>query len=104
IAILEAIIFALNGAKVLLIDADLRRPAVHLRVKGEYIDTSSSRNAGLSSVLSGKSSWKEAVQVWPDLPNLHLLLAGPLPPLPSELLGLKQMENLVAALLLQYDF
>ncbi len=104
IAILEAIIFALNGAKVLLIDADLRRPAVHLRVKGEYIDASSSRNAGLSSVLSGKATWKEAVQKWPELPNLHLLLAGPLPPLPSELLGSKQMENLIADLRLQYDF
>jgi succinoglycan biosynthesis transport protein ExoP len=104
IAILEAIIFALNGAKVLLIDGDLRRPAVHLRVKGEYIDTNSSRNVGLSSVLSGKASLKEAIQVWPDLPNLHLLLAGPLPPLPSELLGSKQMENLVADLRSQYDF
>jgi polysaccharide biosynthesis transport protein len=104
IAILEAIIFALNGAKVLLIDADLRRPAVHLRVKGEYIDTNSSRNVGLSSVLSGKAAWKEAIQVWPDLPNLHLLLAGPLPPLPSELLGSRQMENLIAELRTQYDF
>jgi polysaccharide biosynthesis transport protein len=104
IAILEAIIFALNGAKVLLIDADLRRPAVHLRVKGEYIDTSSSRNVGLSSVLSGKATLAEAIQVWPDLPNLHLLLAGPLPPLPSELLGSKQMENLIADLRSQYDF
>jgi capsular exopolysaccharide synthesis family protein len=104
ITILEAIIFALNGAKVLLIDADLRRPAVHLRVKGEYIDASSSRNVGLSSVLSGKTTWKEAVQVWPELPNLHLLLAGPLPPLPSELLGSKQMENLIADLRLEYDF
>ncbi len=104
IAILEAIIFALNGAKVLLIDADLRRPAVHLRVKGEYIDTSSTRNVGLSSVLSGKATWKESIQVWPDLPNLHLLLAGPLPPLPSELLGSKQMENLIADLRAEYDF
>ena len=104
IAILEAIIFALNGSKVLLIDADLRRPAVHLRMKGEYIDKSSSRNAGLSSVLSGKATLAEAVQVWPDLPSLHLLLAGPLPPLPSELLGSKQMENLIADLRSQYDF
>ena len=104
IAILEAIIFALNGAKVLLMDADLRRPAVHLRVKGEYIDTSSARNVGLSSLLSGKATLKEAIQVWPELPNLHLMLAGPLPPLPSELLGSKQMENLIADLRSQYDF
>jgi polysaccharide biosynthesis transport protein len=104
IAILESIIFALNSTRVLLIDADLRRPAVHLRVKGEYIDPHSSRNAGLSSVLSGKATWKEAIQEWPDLPNLHLLLAGPLPPLPSELLGSKQMEDLLAELRTQYDF
>ena len=104
VAILEAIIFALNGSKVLLIDADLRRPAVHLRVKGEYIDTNSSRNVGLSSVLSGKATLKEAIQIWPDLPNLHLLLAGPLPPLPSELLGSKQMEDLLQELRGLYDF
>ena len=104
VAILEAIIFALNASRVLLIDADLRRPAVHLRVKGEYIDSHSSHNVGLSSVLSGKATLKEAVQEWPDLPNLHLLLAGPLPPLPSELLGSKQMEDLLAELRTQYDF
>ena len=104
IAILEAIIFALNTSRVLLIDADLRRPAIHLRVKGEYLDSHSSGNVGLSSVLSGKATLKEAVQEWPDLPNLHLLLAGPLPPLPSELLGSKQMEDLLAELRTQYDF
>jgi Mrp family chromosome partitioning ATPase len=91
IAILEAIIFVLNGSRVLLIDADLRRPAVHLRLKGENIDYNSSRNVGLSSVLSGKATLKEAIQEWPDQPGLHLLLSGPLPPLPSELLGSQQM-------------
>jgi polysaccharide biosynthesis transport protein len=104
VAILEAIIFALNGSRVLLIDADLRRPAVHLRVRGESIYTNSSHNMGLSSVLSGKATLKEAIQAWPEQPNLHLLLAGPLPPLPSELLGSKQMEDLLTELRKQYDF
>jgi len=104
IAILEAIIFVLNGSRVLLIDADLRRPAVHLRLNGANIDHNSSRNVGLSSVLSGKATLKEAIQPWPDQPGLHLLLSGPLPPLPSELLGSQQMVNLVQELRTQYDF
>lgn len=97
IATLMAITFALNGSRVLLIDGDLRRPAVHLRfrmVKGQ----------GLSSVLSGKASPSEAIVPWADLPNLHVLPSGPVPPLPSELLGSKQMEDLLAELRQAYDF
>jgi polysaccharide biosynthesis transport protein len=97
VAGLTAITFALNGSKVLLIDADLRRPAIHLRFR-------MGKGLGLSSVLSGKSTLKEAVVEWPDLPNVHILTSGPVPPLPSELLGSKQMEDLLAQARAQYDF
>ena len=97
IAGLMAITFALNGSNVLLIDADLRRPAVHLRFR-------MGKGVGLSSVLSGKSTLQEAIVQWPGLPNLRLLTSGPVPPLPSELLGSKQMEDLLAQARAQYDF
>lgn len=97
ISTLMAITFALNGSRVLLIDADLRRPAVHLRFR-------MSKGLGLSSVLSGKASPSEAIIPWADLPNLHLLPSGPVPPLPSELLGSKQMDDLLVELREEYDF
>ena len=97
IAALMAITFALNGSKVLLIDADLRRPAIYLRFK-------IGKGLGLSTVLSGKASFREAVEAWPDLPNLQILPSGPVPPLPSELLGSKQMEDLLAQARSDYDF
>jgi polysaccharide biosynthesis transport protein len=97
IAGLTAITFALNGAKVLLVDADLRRPAIHLRFR-------MGKGLGLSSVLSGKATLDEAVVAWPDLPNVHILTSGPVPPLPSELLSSKEMEDLLTRARAEYDF
>ena len=97
VSTLSAITFALNGSKVLLIDADLRRPAVHLRFR-------IGKGVGLSSVLSGKATLDEAIIEWKDMPNFHIMTSGPVPPLPSELLGSKQMENLLAELKTRYDF
>lgn len=97
VAGLTAITFALNGSRVLLIDADLRRPAIHLRFR-------MGKGLGLSSVLSGKATYQEAIAAWPELPNLHILPSGPVPPLPSELLSSKQMEDLLAQIRGNYDF
>lgn len=97
VACLTAVTFGLNGSRVLIIDADLRRPAIHVRFRV-------GKGLGLSSVLSGKATLKDAVTEWPDLPNLHILTSGPIPPLPSELLGSKQMEDLLAQARAEYDF
>jgi capsular exopolysaccharide synthesis family protein len=97
VACLTAITFALNGSKVLIIDADLRRPAIHLRFR-------IGKGLGLSSVLSGKSTLSEAVTEWPDLPNVHILTSGPVPPLPSELLSSREMDDLLAKVRGDYDF
>jgi polysaccharide biosynthesis transport protein len=97
VATLFGITLALGGARVLVIDADLRRPSVHLRFR-------IGKHSGLSSVLSGKSELRDAIIEWPPLPNLHLMPAGPTPPLPSELLGSRQMEELCSTLREQYDF
>ena len=97
VASLTAIAFALNGSRVLLIDADLRRPSIHLRFR-------MGKGLGLSSVLSGKATSQEAIVEWPDLPNVHILPSGPVPPLPSELLGSAQMETLLTEMRAKYDF
>jgi polysaccharide biosynthesis transport protein len=97
IACLTAITFALNGSRTLLIDADLRRPSIHARFK-------ISKQVGLSTLLSGKLPFSEAVVPWTELPNLHLIPAGPVPPLPSELLGSDQMKLILEEMRAQYDF
>src|SRR6202522_4137108 len=97
ICTLEAIVFALNGSRVLLIDSDLRRPSVHLRFR-------ISNKVGLTSVLTGKSTLQEAIVTVPAVPSLHLLPAGPIAPMPAELLGSLQMQRLVEGLRSSYDF
>ncbi len=97
VATLFGITLALGGARVLVIDADLRRSTVHLRFR-------LGKQTGLSSALSGKSTLKDSIVEWPKMPNLHIMTSGPTPPLPSELLGSKQMEEMIAALRPNYDF
>ncbi|HET6215819.1 MAG TPA: polysaccharide biosynthesis tyrosine autokinase, partial [Acidobacteriaceae bacterium] len=94
---LESIVFALNGARVLLIDSDLRRPSVHLRFR-------IANKIGLTSVLTGKTALQEAIVSVPGVPSLHVLPAGPVAPMPAELLGSLQMQRLVEGLRANYDF
>lgn len=97
VATLSAIILALSGARVLLLDADLRRPSVHTRFK-------IANRVGLSSILSGKATPEEAIYQYPKVPTLQILPAGPIAPMPAELLGSKEMHNLVDSLRSRYDF
>jgi len=81
-----AISIAMAEQRVLLIDADMRKPSVH-----RYFGTES-RN-GLSEILAGLSS---EIKLRPtDIDNLSILTAGQIPPNPAELLGSKQMDLLL---------
>jgi polysaccharide biosynthesis transport protein len=84
----------LTNRKVLLIDADLRRPRLH---KAFQLDNSN----GLSTYLSG------AIQEIPvqscDEPGLSVLTSGPVPPNPSELLGSARFGQLLAGLEPKFD-
>ena len=85
-----------DGARVLLIDADLRHPSVahHLGLEG---------SAGLAHVLSGQMSPKDVVQnYWK--PNLHILPAGKRPANAGVLLGSDTMRIMVEQALTQYDY
>jgi capsular exopolysaccharide synthesis family protein len=97
ITTLESIVFALNGARVLLIDSDLRRPSVHLRFR-------IANKVGLTSVLTGKTPLEEAIVPIAAVPTLHVLPAGPIAPMPAELLGSLQMQRMVEGLRAKYDF
>lgn len=85
--------FAKLGSRTLLIDGDMRKPAVH---RGLGIVNTQ----GLSNALSG-SNPMDSIRVIDE--NLSVMTAGPLPPNPAELLAGEQMANLIAHLSTKYD-
>lgn len=90
-----AVVFASQGKKVLLVDADLRKPTVH------YTFDVSNMN-GLTNVLTKSSSIENAVSHTNE-PNLYVLASGPIPPNPAELLGSKAMEEFIHDAYKLYD-
>ena len=85
-----AMALALGGSRVLLIDADMRRPGLH--------KTMGMQNGnGLSNLLVGQCRVREAVQRTAE-PNLFVITAGRTPPNPSELLSSARMSHFVANL------
>lgn len=83
------------GHRVLLVDADMRRPSQHQIWEA-------SNAIGLSDVLAGQASIETAVQK--DIENLHLLTAGTLPPNPLALLDSQKMAWLTQTLSEAYDY
>ena len=94
-AINLAITLADAGSKVVLVDADLRRPSV-----AQYMGLEG--NVGLTTVLIGRATTADVVQPWGN-GNLHVLPSGQVPPNPSELLGSTSMSTLLDALAAEYD-
>jgi len=82
-----AMALAYGGARVLLIDADVRRPGLHrpLRLKNER---------GLAQVLNGQARVRDVLQRTVDA-NLLAITAGATPPNPSELLSSARMKTLL---------
>jgi len=85
-----AMALACGGSRVLLIDADMRRPGLHrpLQLTNER---------GLSQVLVGQARVRDVIQRTGD-PNLLVITAGSLPPNPSELLASERMKTLLTNL------
>ena len=78
---------AQNQSKVLLVDADMRRPRLHEAFKQK-------NNAGLSNFLSGQSKFEEVIKKT-EIENLSLVCGGPYPPNPSELLSCHKMKEFI---------
>src|SRR5256712_3914418 len=107
-----AITIAQDGRRVLVVDADLRKPAVHSRLGLK-------REPGLSEVLVGSAQWQDVVQTAPDLmlgklgfdqvlsapgvDNLSIITSGHLPPKPSEFFNSQRFVDLIAACEENYD-
>lgn len=90
-----AISLAQTGAKVLVLDADMRRPRCHKILNAK-------NDNGLSTFLSRDIRLDSAIQEH-DIPNLYVLPAGPVPPNPSELLSSIKLRILVSELEDRFD-
>jgi capsular exopolysaccharide synthesis family protein len=91
-----ATVLAQMGKPVLLIDADLRRPRLQKVFRGKM-------NLGLVNYLAANIPLDDVIQET-QVPNLSLILSGPTPPNPSELLGSDRMKHLIHEIRARFAF
>ena len=91
-----AMSLAQTGQRVLLVDADMRKPRQH-----ELLETEQA--PGLSSLLAGEAQANSAIRQH-TAPNLWVLPSGPVPPNPAELLGSARFKSLLSTLHQQFDW
>lgn len=87
--------FSRLNKRVLIIDADLRRPNAHRLFNA-------ANDVGVSAIVSGQSTVEEARKAT-DLPGVDLLVAGEVPPNPSELINSRQFTQLISDQMEHYD-
>ena len=91
-----AISMAQAGKKVLVLEADLRKPKVH-----HYFNVAN--DLGLVQILLDGLPYERAIKKVAEQPNLDLICAGFIPPNPAEILGSKKMSQLIETLRPLYD-
>jgi capsular exopolysaccharide synthesis family protein len=92
-----AAVFAQHASKVLLIDGDLRKPSQHTRI-------GLPRAPGLSTVVTGTSTFENAVHKIDGAPGLYVLTAGPTPPQSAVLWNSSKMRELMEYCRQEFDF
>ncbi|AOY75598.1 CpsD/CapB family tyrosine-protein kinase [Clostridium formicaceticum] len=91
-----AVTMAQLGAKVLVMDADLRKPAVHKAFQ-------LSNSEGVTNILVKDLNYKEFL-LKTEVEGLEVLPSGAIPPNPSELLASQKMKNFIHSLREDYDY
>ena len=92
-----AISLTKSDARVIIIDADMRRPRMHKVFKV-------SNTTGLSSFLSGNEEFSASLIRHTKIPGLDIMSSGPLPPNPAELLSSYRLRDLIDGLYPLYNF
>lgn len=93
-----AVALAKSGKKVLVIDADLRMPKVHL-----YFGIENEK--GLTNLIKGDAEDRDInALTLKDIPNLSVITSGPIPPNPAEILSSNKMQKLLEDLKEGYEF
>ncbi|MDQ0974600.1 capsular exopolysaccharide synthesis family protein [Neobacillus niacini] len=91
-----AVVFSQLGKKVLLVDADLRKPTVHRAFGVNNL-------FGFTTVLTKQATLASSV-LDTEEKDLYILTSGPIPPNPAELLGSKSMEQFIEEASEQFDY
>jgi len=92
-----AIAFGVQNKRVLLLDADMRRPTIGKK-------TNCNGRKGLSDLLANDLPLDEVIQPHPGLPSLSVLTSGTIPPMPAELLASERFARLMDQLREQFDY
>lgn len=92
-----AVSLAEAGKRVLLVDADMRKSMIAARYKLRDV------KYGLSHYLSGQCDYDEVIGST-NIDNLYMILSGPVPPNPSELLEGKRFQKLLTFARGEYDY
>ncbi len=90
-----AIVFAQEGKKVLLVDADMRKPIIHHTF---YLENT----VGYSNVLAGQTNVEDAIQIT-SVEGLDIITSGPIPPNPTELLSSSHLDEFMAKVRSKYE-
>jgi non-specific protein-tyrosine kinase len=91
-----AVVSAQAGRRVVLVDADLRRPTLHQIFGLE-------NEVGLTTVMMNEAASASSALQETEIEGLSVLPSGPLPPNPADLMGSRRMEDVIAALSEQAD-
>ena len=92
-----AVSIAQSGKRVLLVDADMRRPRQHSTFGIEA-------NEGFATVLSGRSAWRDCMYECEEIEGLTLMPCGSKPQNPAELCSSPQVKTLIEELREEFDF
>jgi tyrosine-protein kinase Etk/Wzc len=92
-----AVMMSLSGRKTILVGCDLRKPKI-------TVGFDFTSEVGLSNYLIGIATENEVIQNSGTIPNLDIILSGPKPPNPSELIISKKMDELFVYLRQHYDY
>jgi len=91
-----AIVQAQSSKKVVIVDADMRRPKVHVQFNKP-------NRMGLSEVVTGKLSIDDVLKTYDQVENLYIITCGTIPPNPAELLGSERMSQTLNELKKRFD-
>ncbi|MBZ5502683.1 MAG: polysaccharide biosynthesis tyrosine autokinase [Acidobacteriia bacterium] len=94
-----AVTLAQLGDSTLLMDSDLRKPGVR-----RALNLPTGKEKGLSSYLAGVCSLEEITLAHPAIPNLSVLMTGPVPPSPADLLSSYRLRDAIAELRHRFKF
>jgi len=101
VALNLAVALARDNRKVLLMECDMRRPRLK-QVLGDSLDQADDK--GLSKVLVGEIELKDATVACKHQKGLDVVLCGPRPPDPGELLGTQRFGEVLAQAKAAYDY